>query len=156
VLSVNPSASVIYSNSVDDQLINHIRVGSMLAGYISAGAHTSLGNQYAINPFYITWTGNSSWWIIETVESFNGQWTNQCSSQGSVAQWFSASAFGGTNYSNIPVGAVSHVNEPGASSVNNAFIYFGLWEAKKDFAICAWNSRRTQYFQAIGDPLIVK
>jgi hypothetical protein len=76
--------------------------------------------------------------------------------QGDFTQWFSANSFGGTGYSNTPVGAVSNVEEPQEIGVNDAAIYFGLWQAGKNFAICAWRSRLTTYFQAIGDPLITK
>jgi len=69
-------------------------------------------------------------------------------------QWFSSNAFGGTNYSNTPIGAVTHVEEPGLPDVENSSVYFGLWETGKNFAICAWNSRQTPYFQAVGDPFI--
>src|ERR1039457_6433252 len=40
----------------------------------------------------------SSWWIIETFESFNGK-RIPCA-QGTFIQWFSTNAFGGANYSN--------------------------------------------------------
>jgi len=73
---------------------------------------------------------------------------------GNFIQWFSSNAFGGTNYSNTPVGAVTHVEEPFSPGVENSQIYFGLWAAGKNFAICAWNSRRTPYFQAVGDPFV--
>ena len=71
--------------------------------------------------------------------------------------WCFLGAFGTTNsYSKAPVGAVSHVYEPGLDCVNDPSAYFGLWEARKDFGICSWNSRRTPYFQAVGDPLVTK
>ncbi|MCU0783255.1 MAG: hypothetical protein MUF81_04245 [Verrucomicrobia bacterium] len=35
------------------------------------GAHSSLHDDYAVNGF-LHWIGNSSWWIIETIESYNG------------------------------------------------------------------------------------
>jgi len=70
--------------------------------------------------------------------------------------WCFLGALGTTNsYSKAPVGAVSHVYEP-AGGVNDAAAYFGLWEARKNFCICSWNSRRTPYFQAVGDPLVTK
>ena len=67
--------------------------------------------------------------------------------------WFSANAFGGANYSNTPVGAVTYVDEPYGSRTD-AQLYFGLWEAGKNFGICAWNSRHTGSFQAVGDPFV--
>ena len=94
--------------------------------------------------------GDRRWWIVETVESFNGQ---RASSSGTFIKWFSSNAFGGTSYSNTPVGAVSYVDEPTAGGVNTAARYFGLWASGKNFGITAWNSRVTPYFQAVGDPL---
>jgi hypothetical protein len=70
--------------------------------------------------------------------------------------WFSSNAFGGTNYSATPVGAVTHVEEPQLNGVENGAAYFGLWEARKNFATCSWNARNTTFFQAVGDPLITK
>jgi hypothetical protein len=153
VLSVNPLASIIYSNPPMDVLVGHITSGDNVAGYQSGGAHTSLGATYATNGF-VRWSGDSGWWVIQTIESFNGQRV-PCG-QGTFIQWFSANAFGGTNYSNTPVGAVCHTEEPTTSGVNDSRVYFSLWESKKNFAICAWASRKTPFFQAIGDPLVTK
>jgi alpha-tubulin suppressor-like RCC1 family protein len=126
-----------------------------VAGYISWGAHSAiLGNgnaAYATNGV-LQWSGNSGWWLIETIESFNGM-RGGCG-QGDFIQWYSSNAFGGTNYSYTPVGAVSHVEEPSVGGNENSSIYFGLWGAGRNFAICAWKSRQTPYFQAVGDPFV--
>ena len=143
----------IISNGIGYNL-PHITSATNVAGYICWGQHSSLGETYGIDRT-VKWTGNSSWWIIETIESFNGQQA-QVSPMGSFVQWFSSNAFGGTNYSNTPVGAVSHTEEPFLGGVNDSATYFGLWAAGKNFAISAWNSRNTPYFQAVGDPLVVK
>jgi hypothetical protein len=42
-----------------------------VAGYLSFGIRSTLPADYAIN-HNIVWNGSSSWWIVETVESFNG------------------------------------------------------------------------------------
>jgi hypothetical protein len=156
VLSANPTASVVYSNFVDwadnTNFVGHITNGLNVAGYLSWGAHSSLLNEYAIYPRAISWQGNSGWWIIETMESFNGQ---PRGGQGDFNMWFDHRAFGGTNYQNTPVGAVTHVDEPWGAW-NDPQLYFGLWEAGRNFAVCAWNSRRTPYFQAVGDPFVRK
>ena len=125
-----------------------------VAGYISWGFHSSLGSDYAVtsNTNAVKWAGNSAWYLVETLESFNGYATNFVS--GTFIWWFSKAAFGGTNYSNTPVGAVTHVDEPQLPGVNDFAIYFGLWAGGKNFAICAWNSRNTRYFQAVGDPFV--
>ena len=118
---------------------------------MSWGCHSSLGNDYPRNGTNV-WGGASAWWIIETLESFNG-WRD--TGQGNFTQWFSDEGFGGntyTNYENTPVGAVSHTDEPLLPGIQDASLYFGLWASGKNFAICAWNSRNTPYFQAVGDP----
>lgn len=97
----------------------------------------------------------SFWWIIQTVKSFNGQ---PGARQGEFFQWFSAAAFGGSAYSNTPVGAVTHVDEPNGGR-NDPYFYFGLWEGQKCFAICAWNSQLTtpaDKLQVVGDPFVTK
>jgi hypothetical protein len=166
VLNVNPNASVVYSNIVDTGdfgtfLLGHITNGVNVAGYLCWGAHSSLGSVYSdpSNVRCVRWSGNSGWWIIATVESYNGQWTNNCADMGNVSRWFSNNAFSGTNYSNMPIGAVSHTDEPGDLSVS-ADQYFGLWEMRKNFAICSWVSHIVStphpYFQVVGDPFITK
>ncbi len=132
----------------------HITNAVNVAGYISWGSHSSLGNEYPrFGPIRVKWTGNSAWWVIETIESFNG-WRH--TGQGNFTQWFSADAFGGTDYSNTPIGAVSHTDEPGLAGVNDSRLYFGLWAQGKSFAISGWNSRITPLFQAVGDPFTTK
>ena len=54
---------------------------------------------------------------------------------------------------NTPVGAVSHVEEPGVSGINGP-AYMSLWDAGFLFSECAWASKNTPCFQAIGDPLV--
>jgi hypothetical protein len=157
VLSVNPSASVTYTNVTNDiGLIDHITSGLNLAGYLCWGEHSSLSNSYATNGT-VKWTGtNSGWWLIRTVESYNG---DRVTSQGNFLSWFAATAFGGTNYTNTPIAAVSYVDEPTEfGTIDGTF--FGLWESGNTFAICAWNSQNTLagnfYTQAVGDPFIAK
>ncbi len=108
------------------------------------------GGDYALDGVHFS--GNSQWYIIETVESLNGQ---RCESgQGNFLKWFSSNAFGGQSFSNTPIGAVTHVEEPGLLGVGDGSRYFGLWVQNKNFAICAWNSVNTLYFQAVGDPFV--
>jgi hypothetical protein len=134
----------------------HITVGTNVAGYLCWGAHSSLGADYATNG-YVQWSGHSGRWIIETVESFNGQRNSQATGQGNFLEWYSSNAFGGTNYSNTPVGAVCYTEEPGSEhSINYEPIYFGEWGTGKNFAMCAWNSRVTPNMQAVGDHFVTK
>jgi len=132
----------------------HLTGITNLTGYICWGGHSSLGNQYAINGS-VKWLGNSGWWLIRTEESFNGQ--RYVNSFGNYIQWFSANAFGGTNYSNTPIGAVSYPDEPGAYATDNS-IYFGLWASGKNLGICSWTSLSSgvHRFQVVGDPFVIK
>ena len=144
ILTQNPGASVIYSSNAV------ISTGSNIKGYVGWGIHNGIfTNTYAVDG-EVVWSGSSTWWIIETIESFNGQ--RGCS-QGCVERWFAPNAWGGTNYTNTPVGAVSHVEEPLLGNENGA-TYMSLWESGFLFSECAWASKGTQSFQAIGDPLI--
>jgi hypothetical protein len=129
---------------------SRITQATNVAGYIGWGVWSGFPPTYAQDGL-IKFHGQSGWYLIQTIESFNGQ---RCEpAQGTFLKWYSASGFGGTNYSNTPVGAVTHVLEPLLPHVSSSRTNFGLWAAKKNFAICAWNSRMTPYFQAVGDPL---
>jgi hypothetical protein len=163
VLSENPNASITYTsdetNDPGPGLSYHITSGSDVAGYLCWGWHSRLGTYFATNG-YVNWSGsNSGWWIIRTVESFNG---DRNSTIGNFLTWFASDAFGSTNnnYTNTPVGAICYVNEPDEyGSLNGT--YFGLWESGFNFAICAYNSRNPAYpgyyyTQAVGDPFVSK
>lgn len=150
VQAVNSEASVVYSAPGTTYLTNCVNV----VGYLSYGAHSALGGDYAVDGS-VRFSGSSAWYIIHTIESFNGQ---RFGPQGTFVEWFSQAAFGGTNHSNTPVGAVTHLDEPVASNsgVNDANTFFSLWEARRRFVECAWRARRTPYFQALGDPFCVR
>ena len=128
---------------------NRITLGTNMAGFCSWGVYNGGGGNYYLT---MQFKGNSGWYLIETIESFNGEYYT--TGQGSYIKWYSTNAFGGTNYSSTPIGAVTHVDEPGAVDCENSQIYFGLWAAGKNFAICAWNARQTPFFQAVGDPFV--
>jgi alpha-tubulin suppressor-like RCC1 family protein len=158
LLAAGVSVSAIaYLNGIElyatGQFLTHLTRATNLAGYFSWGVHSSLGPDYAVNGTNV-WQGNSRWWLIETVESFNGWRDDSISGQASFLQWFSSGAFGGANYSNTPVGAVSHTDEPSDAGVNDTRLFFGLWASGRSFAVSSWRSRRTVYFQAVGDPLV--
>jgi hypothetical protein len=127
-------------------------VAEDVAGFFSWGFNAGRKKTYATDRS-IRFTGHSAWYIIQTAESFNGRLTDR-TYQGSYDQWFSREAFGGTNFSNIPVGAVCHVEEPGLVGIINA-AYFWSWENGQLFADCAWYSSgaRTKLL-VIGDPLV--
>lgn len=143
------------SNSL---FLPHITNAVNVAGYICWGWHSNWGTTNYSDGNYsldgnVKWSGNSGWWVIRTVESFNGQ--RSFGGQGQFLQWFSSNAFGGTNYSNTPVGGPSYTDEPGAKGTDNA-IYFGSWAAGKNLAICAWISCGAQYYQVVGDPFVTR
>lgn len=151
--------SVVYTNMYPDfdagPCTNHITRGTNVAGYMSWGEHSSLGEYYATNG-YVSWSGNSGWYLMETIESFNGERDTQATEQGNFLQWFSSNAFAGTNYSNTPIGAVSNVDEPGRPDTSYGAIYFGLWASGKNSSICAWNAINSHEFQMLGDPFVIK
>lgn len=133
----------------------HACLGTNVAGYTSWGWNGGLGGNYITNGL-ASFSGASGWWLIKTIESFNGQ-QNGGGFQGNFIKWFSRPAFGGTNYENTPVGAITHTEEPGGGpACAYGDVYFCLWAAGKNFAMCAWDSRGTPYFQAVGDPLVTK
>jgi hypothetical protein len=158
-----PTGAILYTNGWD-QITNgtvflgpHLTNSANVAGYVCWGAHSALQDQYPLNyttdgSVLVTWHGASGWWLIDTIESFNGQ---PRGGQGNYWMWFSTNAFGSTNYENTPVGAITHTDEPGPS-LNYPYPYLGLWAAGKNFAICAWSTCRTPYFQAVGDPFATR
>ena len=158
------SNSVIYTNVNPDPgpgLSGHITRGTNVAGYFSWGFHSWLGNFYVTNsPPTVQWTGNSPWYIVATAESYNGQRVfDPPYYVGNKFIWlFTSGAFGGTNYSNTPVGTISYTDEPALDQggVANFGIFYGLWAQEKTFASCAWVSRATIHFQAVGDPFVTR
>jgi alpha-tubulin suppressor-like RCC1 family protein len=155
---VAPSA-VLCTNGIETMTngvafnLPHLTNAANVAGYLSWGAHSSLGANYATSG-ELQWTGRSSWFIIATIESFNGDINPN--GMGNFIQWFSPNAFGGTNYQNTPVGAVTHVEEPMIGGMENMQSYYGPWAAGQNFATCAWAARGTPYFMAVGDPLVCR
>jgi alpha-tubulin suppressor-like RCC1 family protein len=138
-----------------------------VAGYFSWGAHADLPANYATNGA-VSFYSNSTWYVIATDESFNGQEDGHGGTQGDFTEWFSSNAFqcsncSNTPYANTPVGAICHVDEPYACS-DNTYGYFGNWAAGKSFAICAWSGQIGTYgggftdeeFEAVGDPFVMK
>ena len=160
-----PASAILYVNRLEGcgcgAVPPHITNALNVAGYVSWGAHSTLCNEYAIahvNQGGLLWQGSSAWWIIETIESFNGV---PDGGQGDFYMWFDHRAFLGysTNYmdyQNTPVGAVTHVAEPTVLGVNSTDTYFNLWASGSNFATCAWASRKTTKFQAVGDPFVTR
>ena len=149
VLAAFPSASVFY------QYNTNITRGTNVAAYFSLGFHAGFPYTYPIDGT-VTFAGNSGWYLIQTAESFNGM--REYMGQGNLLEWYASNAFGGVDYSNTPVGAVCHVDEPERAE-NNSFLYLGLWAAGKSFVCCAWNSfynYGTPRLQVVGDPFVTR
>ena len=130
---------------------NHITQATNVSGYLTWGANGGLGARYPVDG-KVKFFGKSSWYLINTVESFNGR---RVVEQGNFVRWFSQNAFGGTHYQNTPVGAVTNVEEPYLHGVSSEH-FFMMWELGFLFIESAWTARRTPYFMAVGDPLIKK
>lgn len=131
---------------------NFIHTGQNVAGFCSWMTNAGRSQQDPING-NISW-GNNNWYIMTTIESFNGM-AQPLAPQSTYLEWFSPNAFGGSNYSNVPVGAVGHTWEPGLGGVAYTG-FFALWQRGWPFIECAWQSRVTPYFAAFGDPLLCK
>ncbi len=127
-------------------------------GYVGWAYWGKWGGNYAINGD-VKFSGNSGWYLINTFESFNGMWTAGAVAnenfQGNFIKWFSRNAFGGTNYENTPVGAVTTIEEPSAAGKNGPGL-FTCWDSGKPFIYCAWSSIQSPFFQGVGDPWVAK
>jgi hypothetical protein len=151
------SAAITYTP--DTNTATHITQATNVLGYFTWGDDSNWGGGYATNGAVSFW-GASTWYLIATTESYNGQ---RVTGQGNFLDWYSSNAFGGTNYSNTPVGAITHVEEP-TDAADNTYAYFGYWAAGKCFAICAWagqigtygGTNTDMYFQAVGAPFVRK
>jgi len=137
-----------------------------VAGYFTCGYDCTLNtNMFVDSPPTIQFFGKSQWYIMSTIDSFSGE---RISGQAGFLTWFASNSFGGTNYSNTPVGAITYVDEPDLlpNGHANPAVYYGEWAAGKSFAISAWNAAALSAaqpsgipateFQAVGDPLITK
>ena len=148
----------ISSSSVDYQAFTSSTVitnGTNVAGYFTWGNDGTFSGDVSYPITGIVFSGASSWCLFYTTDSFSGMRNINATGQANFLEWFSPGAFGGTNYTNTPVAAVSHVNEP-FDEAEFTDVYFGLWAEEKTFAICAWTARNTPSYQAVGDPLVRK
>jgi hypothetical protein len=152
-----PTNDVTYTPFTDN---THITKGTNVAGYFTWGKNGNLPAGYATNGT-ISFFGVSTWYLIATAESFNGQRVPAVS-QGNFLSWYASNAFGGANYSNTPVGAVTHVDEPTLPGVENTFTYYGLWAAGTSFGICAWDALHSNANNdflecaVVGDPFVIE
>jgi hypothetical protein len=154
VTNANPGASVIGTVAT-----NYNLVATNVAGYYTPGWDGGIADSNMFVDGTIKFFGQSGWYIMDTIQSFDGQRTTF---QASYLTCFASNAFWGTNYSNTPVGAVTTVNEPGILGKVSSSVYYGQWAVGKSFAISAWaaqvagNGSPGSYFQAVGDPFVKK
>ncbi len=155
VTNLDPIASVIGTGGRDASgVANFTRNATNVAGYFTGGWDAG-GDANRFVDKNVQFFGNSGWFIMTTIDSFNGQ---RVTFQANYLTWFASNAFGGTNYSNTPVGAVTTVDEPHGGKPDPA-VYYGDWAAGKSFAISAWAAQASNpsaYFQAVGDPFVRK
>ena len=161
VSNVNPTASIFTTRGG----ANFVTKATNVAGYYTCSEDCVTTNcaTNAVNGV-IQFYGQSTWYVISTTDSYNGLLTNGYNSaQWRYVTWFCSNSFGSpNNYTNTPVGAVVHVQEPGgnpASSTENRSVYFGDWAAGWTFGISAWNSFLDNYLPAdrcaaVGDPFV--
>jgi hypothetical protein len=127
----------------------HVARGGDVLGYESWGVNGGMPSTYP-NDRTVVFTGKSNWYLVKTVESWNGI---IASGQGNFEQWFSSTTGGGWHYARTPVGMACHTDEPFVSGIEGS-MYMCNWEAGLLFSECAWSSRRTKFFMAVGDPLV--
>jgi len=158
VTNADPMASIY--GSINTHYPNYIATATNVAGYWTAGWDGGLGDTTMFVDGKVRFFGNSGWYIMATVDSFNGQ---RITGQANYLTWFATNALGGTNYSNTPVGGITHVDEP-LVYADDVYDYYGNWASGKCFAICAWagqigtypNGITDSFFQAVGDPFVRK
>ncbi len=154
LIKKNPEAKVEYRGPGE----KHFNSAKNVLGYMTWGENANWGGNYMLNGS-VRFSGNSGWYLIDTLESYNGAWTSGPKAgehfQGNFIKWFSRNAFGGNNYENTPVAAVTSVEEPGLRGKNKPEL-FSCWDRGNIFIDCAWSTSRTPFFQAIGDPWVTK
>lgn len=72
------------------------------------GVHGGLPGTYPYDGT-ISFGGKSNWWLVKTIESYNGIIN---SGQGNFEGFFNPSCAGGFLYSRTPIGMVCHTDEP--------------------------------------------
>jgi hypothetical protein len=148
ITNADPFA-VVYESNVYGE---YSPLATNVAGYRVAGWDGGMAQGFATNGD-VKFFGNSDWFIMSTVDSFNGQ---RATGQSGYLTWFATNAFGGTNYAHTPVGAITHVDEPGGD-YDDVESYYGNWAAGRSFGSSAWSGIGYEdKFQAVGDPFVKK
>jgi hypothetical protein len=161
VSNVDPSASIFITIEPGFAAEATNVAGYFTCGWDCDGAFTP---EFATNGA-IQFFGDSGWYIMATIDSYSGQRMPLLNTnQWSFLTWFATNSFGGTNYSNTAVGAVSYVDEPGGQYGEVATsVYYGDWAAGKSFGISAWAAQvwaeagppyEVYECQVVGDPFV--
>lgn len=158
-----PSANVRYADNFFTGIYNYstsiIRHATNVLAYVGWGQHAGVSAAWATDGT-VNLHGDSNWYIAEVLESLNGQWSPG-EGQHSYREWFTSSAFGGTNWINTPVVALSSVNEPRVTGYFAPGVWLPLWNVGRSSARSAWLSQparvgatQPESMQLTGDPLI--
>jgi len=151
VSNASPTSKIIYAWT------NHIALATNVAGYFSGGYDRGLGGGFATN-LSIIFVGNSGWYVMSTVDSYNGERSGD-GFQSDFYSWFDSNAFGGNDHSNTPVGAIIHVDEPSFNTESRA-VFFGDWAGGKSLSASAWdalyNGNGLNHYECavVGDPFV--
>jgi hypothetical protein len=167
IKSTNPSANVV----TREDALPVLNSAADVTGIFLHGIYGYNRNRHYATDDTLRFSGRSGWYLIEVAESFNGQWLagsrrsdfpsfkgpwHANAEQSSFTSWFASGAFGGANYSNTPVAAMTHVLEPGSNGAATPSL-FACWESGKPFAYCAWKYNESPArLQAVGDPLVTR
>lgn len=149
--AANSSAQIVTRGNILPVLSS----ASDVTGFLIHGIYGYNSNSnYAVDGT-IRFSGNSGWYAMSTVESFNGLWM-AAGHQGNFIKWFSKNAFGGSNYEHTPAAATTYVKEPTSNSVQPSL--FTCWDVGKPFAYCAWKSQIVagSMLQVVGDPWVTR
>ena len=122
-------------NFTAEQAAEFIRCKADPVYFANWGIYTFSVNNWPLNADII-FSGKSNWWLGMSVESYSGVYGQ---SHGDPEDLFAATAFGGTAYSNTPIGFVCHTAEPTMSGINTLY-YAERWAMGWNAAECAWVS----------------
>jgi hypothetical protein len=131
--------------------------GQNLAGFASYATHSinKVGQQalqqgYSINGAVI-FSGNN-WYIMTSMDSFDGQMNNPYTEQEYAWNWSTSGAFGGTGWEHCPIGQIATTVEPTIAG-KGGHTYFTMWFSGYPFIECA-NAGIGPFHFAQGDPFV--
>ena len=129
-----------------------IATASDVAFFGNWGIHSGVLSNGWGNDGSVSFSGNSGWFALMTIESYNGIYG---SGHGDPTEFFAPDAFGGTDYANTPVCFVGHTAEPYIAGVSSQH-YARRWARGWTAGEAAWAGRNTRHFLHVGDPLVTR